>query len=204
MSLFYFDNLTATLMGGTILLIVLTMQVRLRDVNIEQTSLAISKKQAIQLGEWLQKDLSNVGYGVELGVEPIQEKKEDPATENTTRFSYLRKINEGDASPVQVTYELITADSMMVGGEKVYFYQALRCVDASTCSPTSSKLAGQSPPYLRSFRIDPLDASGSDWTGTGAHFLRVQFSFSSNLTDDPTHMREAFWGTVLPLRDPDS
>ena len=199
-----FDNLTATLIGGVILLILVAMQVRLNTANVEQTALTIAKGQALDFGDWIQEDLGNAGSGVAVNQEFIENVEVDPETGNTTRVSFYRKVNPSDASPTMITYELIDGQTVTVDGEEVQLYQLQRCEGASTCPVASASLNGQSAPALSYFNIDFLDDSGWMAGTTGAQYIRIRFAMASVLSDNNIHLREAQWGTVLPLRERDS
>jgi hypothetical protein len=204
---FHFDNIAATLISGVIVLLLVGMQLRTREVNIEQTAFVTAKGQALDLGDWLQQDLGNAGAGVPINEQFIEDYEVDAETENTKRFSFRRKILESDASPTLITYELIDGEKTVVKGDTVQLYQVQRCEGAATCPAGSSDVSGQSPPGLTYFRIDLLDENGGAWTAgtSNAYYLRVRFSVTSVFgMSDRDHMREAHWGTVLPVRERDS
>jgi hypothetical protein len=200
--IFIYDKLAATMIATAVLLMILSMQMRLNDANIEQTALYSVKRQSLDLGDWLQKDIGNAGSGVPINESYIEDYVVDAETENTQRFSFRGKINAADASPTQITYELAAADTLEVGGETEILYQLYRCVDSATCSAASTALTGSSPPSITFFRIDLLDESGSAWTAgtSSAYYLRIRFSMSSPWSTDDAHMRIAHWGTVLPVQ----
>lgn len=199
-----FDNLTATLIAGVVLLILIAMQVRVNTANVEQTALTIAKGQALDFGDWLQEDLGNAGSGVAVNQSFIEQVITDSETGNTRRVSFYRKVNPADTSPTLVTYELTEAETTMVDGEEVQLYQLQRCEGASTCTATSSNLHGQSAAALSYFNIEFLDDSGWMAGTIGAKYIRVRFAMASVLNDNARHLREAQWGTVLPLREIDS
>lgn len=202
---FHFDNLSATLIASAVVLIVISAQVRLRDAGIEQTALLTAKGQALELGDWLQQDLGNAGYGIPLRESFIEEYQVDATTENTKRFSFRRKLQATDTTPTLITYELIAADTVMVDGEAVQLYQLQRCQDTTTCPAGSTSIEGKSPDMLTYFRIDLMDENGGTWTAgtSNAYYLRVRFSITSPMSIKRNQLREAHWGTVLPLRQQD-
>ena len=203
--IFQFDNITATLVAGVILLMLIGMQTRAREANIEQTALLTAKGQALELGDWLQQELGNAGSGVPINEAFIEDYVIEAATENTKRFSFRRKLQEADPTPTLITYELIDGEKAVVDGDTLQLYQLQRCEGTTTCLSGSSSLKGQSPPTLTYFRIDLLDENGGAWTAgtSNAFYLRVRFAVTSSMSTRGNHMREAHWGTVLPLREPD-
>ena len=198
-----FDNLTATLIAGVILLVLITMQVRINNANVEQTALTIAKGNALDFGDWIQEDLGNAGSGVPINQDFIENVVTDATTGNTTRISFYRKVNPTDASATQITYELIDAETVMVDGVPVQLYQLQRCEGAATCPANSPNLMGQSAAALSYFNIDFLDDSGWLAGTVGAKYMRIRFAMASVLNENTNHLREAQWGTVLPLRETD-
>lgn len=203
---FHFDNLSATLIASAIILIVIGAQVRVQDVHLEQTALLTAKSHALEMGDWLQQDMSNAGYGVPLRESFIEDYAVDGASGSTKRFSFRRKLQESDTSPTLVTYELIAGDTVVVDGETVQLYQLQRCYGVATCPAGSTSIDGQSPPMLTYFRIDLMDENGGTWTAgtSNAYYVRVRFSITSPMSTKRNQLREAHWGTVLPLRQQDA
>jgi len=205
--IFHFDNIAATLISGVIVLMLVGMQMRSREVNIEQTAFVTAKGQALELGDWLQQDLGNAGAGVPINEQFIEDYEVDAVTENTKRFSFQRKISEADAAPTLITYELLEGETIVVKGDTVQLYQVQRCEGAATCPAGSSDVNGKSPAGLTYFRIDLLDENGGAWTAgtSNAYYLRIRFSITSSFgLSDRDHLRETHWGTVLPVRARDS
>lgn len=202
--IFHFDNITATLIGGIVMLMLVTMQMRMRQVNIEQTLLYNAKGQALSLGDWLQQDMGNAGGGVPIDEQFIEDYEIDAATENTKRFSFRRKLQETDPTATLITYELIDGDTTVVEGDTLQLYQLQRCEGTTTCPAGSTSVNGQSPSRLTYFRIDLLDENGGAWTAgtSNAYYLRVRFSVTS-MSTRRHHMHKAYWGTVFPLRESD-
>lgn len=204
--LFFQDNIAATMIAGVILLMVVVMQSEMQQASVDQTVVSMTKNQAIDFGAWIRNDLINVGAGVDVDDTFIESYSVDPETDNTSVFSFQRKINDADATPTRVTYQLVKADTVEVDGEKVTLYQVQRCQGAATCPKGSLNVTGMSPGTVSYFRIELLDEDGAAWTSgtSNAHYLRVRFAMASPLTQKNQYLHEAHWGTVLPIRSTDS
>jgi len=62
---FLYDNLTATMVGTTVLLILIAIQLRATRANVEQTSRSIAFGQAETMATWLEEDLSQMGRNID-------------------------------------------------------------------------------------------------------------------------------------------
>jgi hypothetical protein len=141
-----FDNLTATILAGTVLLILMVMQASLMKSSVERTANYMSKKQSLEFADWLQDDLLNIGRGMERGDRTF----EGPAIEVTSdgdtlteKFTFYQDTlqskvasNMDDSVRVATAYTLGAppsssspadpAETRTIGGETVKLYRAVR------------------------------------------------------------------------------
>jgi hypothetical protein len=187
------DNITATIVAMSVLVTVLVMQHRAQDAGVQRSVTYQAKKQTLELGSWLQDDLANVGAGVSFGAISVVDRNEN-ADGLTTSFEFRRKLEEDDASAVNIRYALVETEAISVGGEEVQLYQLERRVDGT--------VVGKSPDTITDFSIEMLDAGGQYTDApSDARQLRVQLSSALPFSDQKlTYLRETHWGTTLPVR----
>ncbi len=189
---FILDNLTATIIGTVALLIILTMQHQVRESSTERTAVYMAKNQSLELGNWMQRDLSNFGAGINPG-QPVFDGTEKNAAGLTKTFSFRRRADSTAASPViQISYELAQKDSVKLNGNYVKLYQVIRKVDGVK--------TGSSPALLTDFVIELLDATGATtYAASAAAYLRVRFAMALPFARDRFFIRQTHWATTLPL-----
>src|SRR5690625_2756407 len=62
-----FDNLNAILIGSTVILVIMPMQMRLTEMSVEQTANYMLKRQAMDLATWMEDDLLSMGQSLPSG-----------------------------------------------------------------------------------------------------------------------------------------
>lgn len=192
---FLFDNLAATIVGATIMLILFTVQKRAVEVNVERTAVYAAKKRALSMGKWMQLDLANLGAGLNGNESGIVSNESDG--DNTTEFVYRYRNTAGDE--VHVSYALEEVDSVAYDDATMTLYRLRRYEQVGSGPPQER---GGSTPTLTQFHIEQLDETG-DVTGaiSQTRFLRVRFSVSVPFHSDRQYLRETHWGAVLPVRN---
>lgn len=188
------DNLTATIVAMSVLAMLVAMQYRAQEASIERTIAYTAKKQTIEFGKWLQDDIANVGAGVSFGTVSVQELATNNSG-NTSRFRFRRKMNAADPNPLVVSYDLVETDTITVDGSAVHLFKLERRV--------GGVLEGSSPSTVTQFRIDMLDENGILTAAPSeARQVRVRFSTAMPYSGDRhTYLREAHWGTTVPIRN---
>lgn len=183
---FIYDNLSATVIGLTIISILMVMQVRLQRATYNRTIVYAAKTQAIDLGEWVQRDLALLGEDKTYVVP-------SPDTSgNTVSFTFRRKMSASASTPSVVNYTLTPGATVVIEGQAVRLYQLTRRVDGT--------VVGQSQPTLTRFRLFFLDENAAEVaTAAQARLLRIQFSTAMPMETDGQYLRETYWGTIVPL-----
>lgn len=147
---FILDNLLATIISGTVSLVLLATTLNSNKAAVDQTMYYAAKKHTISLTEMIESDFDNIG----MGVPPLL----DPVTEFTdSTISFLRKLDPADANTVTVRYLRSTGDSLEVDGTKVPGYEVIRYVDGTE--------TGKSPDYVSTFSVTFQDNDGNAVTG---------------------------------------
>lgn len=191
-----FDNITAMIIAGSVLVIMLAMQQQAQRVAVERTLNYVGTRQSIDLGRWVQEDLANIGAGV-AGNQQALDVPRVNAEGLTREFTFQRKLTADAAAPVQVRYTLELVDSVDVrrsgGTETVRLYQLRRVADGHT--------DGESAPRLTDFKIELLDSRGDEAASAqAARYVRVQFASISHVFRDDDYIHEYHWATTVPLR----
>ncbi len=197
---FIYDNIAATLVAFSVMLVLLVMQQRMRDASIERVGVYAAKTQSIEFGDWLQQDLANIGLGVSAGT-PVTGLTDHATIPGMTQsFSYLKKIAVSDPSPSTITYQLnpvfepdgVTPKIIDIDTLAVPLFEVRRLVNGVE--------EGKSPPYLTYFRVELLDDTGVDVGGVLplADQVRVTFSMGVPLVER-TYLRETHWGTTVAI-----
>lgn len=219
--IFIYDNLTATLVSGAVLLILFSMQVRLGRLNVEQTSTYMSKMHSLDFADWLEDDLLDMGKHMDEAKTPLFDELEYDSAGRTTRFTFFRNDvvdDDGDGFKndtlqYAIRYDLAYTETREVDGEEVDLFQVERRVctrKLPAIAPCLSyELTGSSIGLLQHFKIDMLDRDGasiSDASTVAAsdpfriQQTRVQFAMASPVAANTNQLRTMHWGATLLLR----
>ena len=153
------DNLSAMLVGATVFLMLLSTQLRVTEMNVEQTTSYMMKNQASSLATWVEEDILQIGQNIDKEVEAPYE---NPIQSNgvTTQFTFYRDsvnttITPPDTIRVSTRYETEEVGYRIVDQDTVTVLRLNRTVKYGTGSWIAE---GQSPPLVSVFRVDMLDA----------------------------------------------
>lgn len=172
------DNLLATIIGGTVALVLLTTTLNSNTASVDQTMYYAAKKHAISLTEMIESDFDNIGMGVAPVIDPVTE-----FTDST--ISFLRKMDPSDASTVTVRYHRSKVDSVEVDGVKVPGYEVIRYVDGT--------ISGKSPDYVSTFSVTFQDIDGNTVSGwSTASSVAVQMHVAVQATSN-AYVHETRW-----------
>ncbi|PSQ72000.1 MAG: hypothetical protein BRD31_02090 [Bacteroidetes bacterium QH_2_64_26] len=156
---FLFDNLTATVIAMTVLLILASMQMRATRQQVAQTSQNIVQRQAGQLTTWLEEDLGRIGKNMSDD-EVAFEKLEDSDQQKWITEEFVFEHEETDGTVVRVRYLVESTGSSReidMGGttKSVELYQLTR--EKKVVGETNWQVKGGSIPALEYFDVDLLD-----------------------------------------------
>jgi len=154
-----FDNLNALIVGGMLFLMLLGIQQRVAEMNLEQTVNYIVKRQAGDLATWLEDDLLKLGRNVDWGSETPFENPIDSAGV-TVRFVFFHDSTDagGNTVRVHVRYRLTSVGHRVIRNDTVPVYRLYReeCI-GSGCPSAGWQVNGGGPGLLSYFKIDLLD-----------------------------------------------
>jgi hypothetical protein len=153
-----FDNLNAVVIGGVVIVVLLAMQLQVAEVNIEQTSNYMVKRQGVDLATWLEDDLLSLGANIDKSLEVPFLNPADSAGMTTEFVFYQDSINTtvspADTMRITTRYQLEKAGTTSLEGDPVNVYRIQRDQRLDSGAWFST---GNSPAILSNFRIDMLD-----------------------------------------------
>jgi Tfp pilus assembly protein PilE len=197
---FLYDNLTATVIAMTVVLILAAIQVRATQQNVAQTSRHIVKSQAQTLASWMEDDLEQLGENMTAdGIAFDAPQKEDsewaPGGWITREFSFYR-----DSSDVRLEtrYEIDSTGTQTVDGETRTLYELKRYHEGFQ--------DGESSPTLGYFDVDMLDRNADVIANPATNrdsvrSIRVQFSVVAPYQNREMSIRVVHFGSVV-VRNP--
>ena len=200
-----FDNLTAILIGGIVLLVLLVVQVRSGEINLEQTSMYTAKQLSLDFAEWLEDDL--VTLGTNFDSTDVRFSLPTQVGGNTTAFEFYQdSINYAVLPPdtvrIETRYVLSASSIAEVADSTVQLYDLTRSVRTQGASGWSAWTTdGQSPSQLSYFEIELLDRQGQTVaTESATAYIRVAFSLVPPYQSSKQYLREVNWGTTIAIQ----
>jgi len=178
---FLFDNLTATVIAMTVLLILASMQMRATRQQVAQTSQNIVQRQAGQLTTWLEEDLGRIGKNMRDSATAFEKPVGSDQKWLTEKFVFEHE--EVDGTVVRIRYRVNSTGSsreIHMGGttDTVALYQLTR---EKKVGGGGWQAKGGSIPALEYFDVDLLDRNADTLSAPVAHedsvrSVRVRFS----------------------------
>lgn len=189
---FVLDNLLASLIGGTVIFVILAMQTQMQEAAVDQVGMHMAKNQTLAFAEWIQEDFANIGAGMPGDASILEVSAHSGDADQTGTFRFQRHTSSVNTTVIEVGYTLSVVDSLTVDGQKVPLYQVQRTFDGTA--------AGSSAPSLTEFSITMLDESGQATALTAqARQLQIRFSVAFPFASADAYLRETYWHTTLPL-----
>ena len=204
-----FDNLNAVIIGGVVMVILLAMQVRVTEVNIEQTSNYMVKRQGIDLATWMEDDLLSLGVNIDKTAEVPYLNPVDSAGMTMQFVFHQDSINTtvtpADTIRITTRYSLGKAGATTLEGETVNIYQIQReqRLDGGAWFET-----GNSPAILSHFRVDMLNADAEPVTNPATvaaanpdsvRNTRVRFTLIGPFETKQTTLTRIYYGSTLMI-----
>lgn len=184
---FIFDNLTATVIATTVVLILASIQMEATQANTARVSRNVVNTQAQQFATWLEEDLSRIGQNMPSSVTPYAGLA-DSTQWHTTAFSF--DYVDPDSGSVTVQYDLKkTGDKTVIDGNEKELLRLERSPD------------GGSPARLGYFEIDLLDQYADSASSEDAiAFVRARFSVIAPFQNEETFPQRVHRSVVVPYR----
>ncbi|MEM6646891.1 MAG: hypothetical protein AAF730_11620 [Bacteroidota bacterium] len=180
------DHILATLIGISVVVILLYTQFRSNETAIEELQYLGARQQMLQMNEWIEEDLLNIGVGVTGSTADIE-------TWNDSTFSFRRKLDAADASPSLITYSRSTVGSAVKTDSVYTLYKTVRSVNGVA--------GGGTPENMSLAEFVMMDASGNQVTNPTAAVaisvrLHILYSQKSNTLGEARYVRR-FWPADL-------
>jgi hypothetical protein len=187
------DNLSASIIAGLSLLMMVGVNNQTQQESIKQQLLYQTRTQLFTLADVLAWDLNNAGYSTTPGQQGITRYNATtvfgvPVTDDIEVWTA-----DPNGNRIQVRYTLTAVDTTTIEGTTVPLFQLRRYEDGA--------LSAESTPTLTSFNIELLTLGGGPANPNSARQLRVRLrravapSLDAGIT--PTMQRELYWGTSL-------
>ncbi len=182
------DNLSAVLVSGAVLLLIISTQFSAQQATAEQTIAYMAKMSTMKMVDYLEDELLLVGDGTENAIVDLTTNSDGM----TTNFSFWRQDDLG--ADMLVTYTLTEQDSVEFNDGWVQMYQFNRFENGVAAGGGSST--------LEHFEITMLTETGTQTGSTSAaRLLRIR-AINVYPYGDPSdsYLHRTFWGiTLRPL-----
>ncbi|MEM6285722.1 MAG: hypothetical protein AAF845_01060 [Bacteroidota bacterium] len=204
------DQLSALLVAGTVIFLMLGTQLRATEANVQSASAYAARAQSVSFLSWMEKDMSlagsNFGQHRNRMSAPVADAS-DP--DQTQSFTFFRLDDDGDPDGdgesekvwVDVRYTLVPDRMLTISDSTdLQLYQVRRDTSARAtqipadpldlaepiaAAPTWVESTGRSPALVSYFHVDLLDGRGAETTDPeNAEFIRVSMSYIPTYSDE--------------------
>lgn len=198
---FIYDNLIATLISLTVLLILATIQMQATRSNTARTSRYIAKDEAETLSTWIEEDLSDMGKNMS-GFNAAFENPVDSTDWHTKEFTfYYDSLKAGGGTVrIQTRYQLQKTGTRDVQGttENVFKMTRERKVGGDPWQQD-----GESSSRLEYFEVNLLDKDATPMGSPTANLdqveaVRVRFSVIAPFQNDRTVLHRVRRSISMP------
>lgn len=195
---FVYDNLIASVIGATVFLILISIQMRSTNANVAQTSRTVALKQAQTLATWLEEDLGQMGRNMDSTPFMPPERTDEEASptgetgetfdpEKDSAFEFEYKDENGNTTTVQYSVRESPESPVDVDGGPRTLYELER------------NGSGGSAATLGYFDIRFLNDNAGVTTDPDAiQSIRVHFSVVAPFRNDETTLHEVHRMIVVP------
>ena len=216
---FIFDHLIAILIAGVVILVLVMNQMRTLEDGLEDTSVYIAKNNTLDLAEMIESDLNMTLHRFDTDQDPFDWAVTTTDLEGrTTLFQLYRDsvdVSTATTHRIETRYRLNFVDSVYVnaidslGNSYIAsnpLFEVIReeCSYTTipyTCLPADFDHAGSSAPWVKDFRITPLQQDKSLASNiTEAHYLQVSFIMSPPLQTERQVVDKLHWSTLLQVQ----
>ncbi|MDX1740554.1 MAG: hypothetical protein R3178_04635 [Rhodothermales bacterium] len=202
---FIFDKLTSTLVGGVVVLMLITIQARIQSNTVESTIMYTAKKQTLSFAEVLERDLANAGYLSVPGDEGILDHSNQTIDGRslTTQFEFWGSDAAG--ARTRIRYRLAPSSRARIDDVDTQLYELLREeYQSGVWVPNGASMS-----TLTEFRVDLLDSGNNGVVNhLDARKLRIRFEnavvsqrmIDGDGSDRGLHLQSLRWGITLAPR----
>jgi len=201
-----FDNLNAILIGSTVILVIMAMQMRMTEMSVEQTANYMMKRQAMDLATWMEDDLLLMGQNLPSGTTAYANPKDSSGI--TLGFEFYRDsvaVVGGTLDTMRITtrYELFKTGVHQTEKDTVDSFRLERWVQMGS-GPWVRE--GGSSALLSHFKIEMLDRDALPVSDPVAHpnqvrNTKVSFHMVTPFETRRATLRRVYYGSTLMVRN---
>ena len=202
------DNIAAFVIGTSIFLVLMAMQLRTTELSIDQTSTYMMKNQAASMSTWIEEDLLEIGQNIDKNVTVPFENPTTDAYGNTTSFTFYRdtvntSVIPADTVRISTRYTLTDVGYSSNGEDSTKVYRVDRAVRHGFGSWNPD---GQSVPLISVFQIAMLDQNANPVVNPATAMAgnpgavrntRVRFAMVPPLKTNRATLDQIFYGSTL-------
>jgi len=196
---FLYDNLTAVVVGTTVLLILASLQLRAMELSTAASGQEAALTQSEEIATWMEEDLESMGRHLTstdtvFGGLSRVENKASPTDSVLTSLSFQYKDSAGGVVQT-VEYNVSAAKTDRVEGEERTLYELSRTKGGSS--------AGRTPGMLGYIDVQFLDRTAASISAPRANVdqieaLRVHFSVISPYRNSNSGVKEVHRMVAFP------
>lgn len=206
-----FDHLGAVLIGVTVVLVLMTTQIRVQQNGIEQVVAHSTKTKALSLGQWLERDVASLGANFGRNLMRFEVPTYDEYGNTTHWIFYSDSVSTLDETTTRylTRYTLKQVGLDETSDTERPLYELTRATAHAILNdgelPPIPNAAwaenGRSVNTLSRFRLELVDNNGTQ-TGNPelADFIRIEFSLIPELLRDQTFLNDLHWNTLMKVR----
>lgn len=199
-----FDNLTAVMIFGVVLLILVAVQSRSIEMSSELLSMYSGKVASLDLATLLEDDMDNLGSGMAPDTTLFAAPVQDGIL--TRQFIFNQAMEQvsspGDMMDVQRRYRIVDGSVVTIDTTSKQTYQVIReeRIDSTgTYSPWAE--TWKSDQSLTYFNITMKDRNYADTAfPDSARYVRVAFTVLPGYQQHNQYVRELNWNTTINVR----
>ncbi len=206
------DNIAAFVIGTSIFMILMAMQMRTTELSIDQTSTYMMKNQAASMSTWIEEDLLDLGKNIDKNFTVPFENPTTDSLGNTTLFTFFRDtvnttVVPADTIRISTRYALTSAGYSSNGEDSTRVFQVRRSVRHGAGSWTAD---GESVPLISVFQIDMLDNNANPVANPATVMVgnpaavrntRVRFAMVPPLKTKRATLNKIYYGSTLLIRN---
>lgn len=195
------DHVSSGIVAGIVFMILLGLQWRVSETTVERTILYMGKQNTLNLGEVIERDLENAGFGILPGEDGLIDYSSDNygSVVYTNRLEFVSADNAGNQ--IRVRYTVSLDDTTRIEGVLTPLLSLTREEDTGT----GFKIAGGSAATLTDFDVDLLSTQNVGTTLSQARKLRVRFKIAllpkewshDNSVRKNNGINELLWGMTI-------
>ena len=191
-----FDNLLAAIIASVIFLILISVNMRISEMGVDEVSNYMAKRYGTDLAEWMEEDLLRLGEGIEDFSEDTFENPIDSANMTKSFTFYRDSVSTGRLA---IRYDLEYVAKGDVAGEEVNLFRVQRY---EKLEGGAWKFTGGAVPLISYFEVDMLDRNAQPVSSPKSNRdrvrnTRIRFTVVTPFQTDRTAIRKIHYGSTI-------